>query len=207
MIETIRAHDHEYRIENPGGLIGKAIAAGNPYEAPVLEYIHSLGLEGTAVDAGASIGNHTLWLSAICGLKVYAFEPLDAQRLLANVALNPDLPITVYPVGLGYDHGRSEVTGPPLHVVGSDLASPEVEIHPLDSYGLEDVSLIKIDVEGMEPDVISGAVDTIQRCRPRIFAEAASRKARYRNAEVLDALGYELEDVFGATPLQEWTPC
>jgi hypothetical protein len=41
----------------------------------------------------------------------------------------------------------------------------------LDSFGLARLDLLKIDVEGMESEVLQGAQATIYRCRPAIFVE------------------------------------
>jgi FkbM family methyltransferase len=47
----------------------------------------------------------------------------------------------------------------------------QVETRTLDSYALEAVDLIKIDVEQHERAVIRGAMRTIERCRPVIMLE------------------------------------
>jgi hypothetical protein len=41
----------------------------------------------------------------------------------------------------------------------------------IDAIGLSSCHLIKIDVEGMETDVIAGAAETIRRCRPLLYVE------------------------------------
>jgi FkbM family methyltransferase len=202
VILTIEAHGRSYRIEDPGGLIGEALRTGQPYEVPLLEHIHSRGFVGTAVDVGASMGNHSLWLAAICGLKVIAIEPLDVKRLQANVALN-DLDVTVWPVGLGDRAYRGKVTGPPPHSIGLELPDGKVPIACLDEFGLENVCLIKIDVEGMEPDVLRGAKDTIHRDHPVLYVEAQDKAAHRRNAQEIPR-GYVRTRVFGSTPLEEW---
>ncbi|HEV2929907.1 MAG TPA: FkbM family methyltransferase, partial [Propionibacteriaceae bacterium] len=83
---------NRYRIRDPGGggRVAKILRSGTPYEAGVLADMASLGLTGAAVDVGANIGNHSLWLAVVCGLSVEAFEPDPANlsRLRHNVALN-----------------------------------------------------------------------------------------------------------------------
>jgi FkbM family methyltransferase len=204
----IDAHGKSYQIHDPGGLIGNSLRAGVPYEAKVLEHIQRQELpEGSvAVDVGASVGNHSLWLAAICELAVIAVEPLDYVRLSENVAVNAELDIEVWPFALGDRTYRGEVTGAPAHVIGDSFPTDGVSVQKLDDYGLEDVSLIKIDVEGMEPHVLRGAVETIRREQPLIFAEAIDSAARFRNSEVLTPLGYIHTRTFGATPLDEWRP-
>lgn len=206
----IAAHGRAYRIEaDRESLIGRSLAAGNPYEARVLEHIHRRGFEGLALDVGASLGNHALWLAVICGLEVIAAEPLDHARLRRNVALNElEDRITVWPLALGEAPGRASVNGAPAHVIGREFpVDGKVPIARLDDFQLSDLAIVKIDVEGMEPEVLRGALGTIRRERPVIYAEAQDPAAHDRNAEILTGLGYEHRKTFGATPLEEWEPC
>lgn len=202
----INAHGCSYWIEDPGGLIGRSLREGVPYEARVLQHIYRQKLGGLAVDVGAGVGNHTLWFAAVCGLRVIAVEPLDHERLTRNVALNElgEL-VTVWPLALGDKAGRGKVTGAPAHVIGASFpADGLVPVGLLDDYNLSGVSLLKIDVEGMEPQVLRGARETIARERPLIFAEATDDEAHLRNAAELESLGYTHTKTFGATPLEEW---
>jgi FkbM family methyltransferase len=52
-----------------------------------------------------------------------------------------------------------------------ELAQEGVEVRRLDGLGL-DPDVLKIDVQGTEADVIAGGIETIQRDRPVIMAEA-----------------------------------
>jgi hypothetical protein len=58
------------------------------------------------------------------------------------------------------------------------------------------VSLIKIDVEGMELEVIEGAVDTINRCSPMLIFEAWDTDwfavHRTKVMQFVESLGYSL---------------
>lgn len=200
----ISAHDRTYLIHDPGGNIGKALRAGLPYEAKVLEHIYRRGFEGLAVDAGANVGNHTLWLAAVCGLDVIAVEPIDFERLEANVELNGlEQHVDVWRCALGDrvctagDAGKGRVRG-----------DGEIPVRRLDDKIPFDrhVALLKVDVEGMEAEVLRGGLETIKRCRPVIYAEAWDAAAHARVAEILEPLEYEHVNTFGATPLEEWEP-
>jgi hypothetical protein len=55
---------------------------------------------------------------------------------------------------------------------GHDEARREyVDLRTLDSYDFASVDLIKIDVEGMEADVLKGGRELIERCRPIMLVE------------------------------------
>lgn len=186
--------------------MSEALHEGLPYEHRVLRHVARQGFPAgsTAVDVGASFGNHSLWLAVVCGLSVMAVEPLDYERLRENLRLNPDADVTVWPIGLGEETRRGPVTGPPEHMTGPVPDRETVPIEKLDDLGARNVSLIKIDVEGMEPEVLSGARQTIERDRPRLYVEAQDAAAGDRNAAEIP-FGYEHTGTWGATPLEEWT--
>jgi FkbM family methyltransferase len=213
----ITAHGRSYRMEaNVDPVAGKAAAkttklmqVGQPYERSLLEHIYHLGLAGTAVDVGANVGNHTLWLAAICRLWVVAFEPLVADQLKRNVELN-DLVgrVEVHSAALGAKAGWARhATGGRLSRTGPDLTIPVLR---LDDYDLAGVSVVKIDVEGMEAQVLRGAADTVERNRPVIFAEEWAEHPGWHDAiaEVLEPWGYRMTHLFtgreSPTPVGKW---
>ena len=61
----------------------------------------------------------------------------------------------------------------PLHQArGHDPAKAEyAPLTTIDKFAFERVDMIKIDVEGMELDVLAGARETIARCRPVIYLD------------------------------------
>jgi hypothetical protein len=64
----------------------------------------------------------------------------------------------------------------------------------LDDYRLEDLDLLKVDVEGYERRVLQGAHDTLRRCRPVVIVEQKDFASRYGEdrfaaAELLKSLG------------------
>jgi hypothetical protein len=80
----------------------------------------------------------------------------------------------------------------------------------LDSFKLEGVSLIKIDVEGHEDEVLSGATDTIANCRPVLVVEIEARHRRNAPMRLLDLLaswnyqGYYLVRERGLFAIQDF---
>lgn len=205
-ILPIQAHGHHYEIEDPDGIIGRALRTGSPYERKALERMQRLGIPAgaTALDVGAHVGNHALWLAAVCRLKVIAAEPLTVEHLRRNVVLNEDLDITIWPFALGEESGRTLVHNAPANVAEAGELDGTVPVESLDGLDPPPLALIKIDVEGMEADVIRGGLETIERDRPVIYAEAQDEAAHERVARLLEPLGYGHTNTYGATPLEEW---
>lgn len=201
--------DDDAVVETGGfpGVVGKALLAGEPYEAKVLHHIYRKQLDGMAIDVGAHIGNHTLWLAVVCDLRVVAFEPLEYQKLVNNLARNKlngaEGRVAPHPVALGSYAGHARLQGK-----GQLLMDPlgPVNVCRLDDFHYRNVSLIKIDVEGMEPEVLSGALVTIQREKPLLYVEAQDEEAHARVEYILSPNGYKHTNTFGATPLEEWQP-
>jgi FkbM family methyltransferase len=206
-ILTLTAHDRTIRLYDAEGKIPACWRAGKPYERPLLEHIYEQGFTGLAIDAGANIGNHTLWLAGICGLDVVAFEPLKHAELIRNVALNNlGDRVRVEPVALG------AVEGTALHVAKGrlDPTRGTLPVRTLDSFDLQDVALIKADVEGMESAVLAGGGHTIRDQRPVIFAEEWGTPEHDAVAAVLEPWGYRMTRTFhgkgSATPVGRWDP-
>lgn len=155
-----------------------------------------------AIEAGANIGAHTVLLSNLVGEsgQIIAYEPqrIVFQTLCANLALNQCLNVDARQQGLGEQAGEMTLPIADPRVINnfgglSLLASgsgEKVAIATIDSLKLSRCHLIKIDVEGMEIDVLAGAQNTIQRCRPILYLENdRAEKSAALIARVL-AMGY-----------------
>lgn len=157
------------------------------------------------VEVGANIGAHTVGLARhiLPDGRMLAIEPQPAifHYLAANIALNGLLNVRCLPVGLGSRRGAMIV--PPLdyrrtnNFGGVSLqaagAGTRVRIARLDDV-FEDsaLRLIKIDVEGMERDVVEGAANVINRFRPILYLENDRVEKSRALIETLFALGYRL---------------
>ena len=154
----------------------------------------------TAVDAGAHIGMITKQLAGKFR-DVLAFEP--DRRMYEFLGWNMEQIGNVrrFPIALGSETKRARLSHDGVnhnscgfidHV--GDPGRNWSLVLPLDAFGMADVDLIKIDVEGGECDVIDGAAQTIERCRPVVVIEenwCATRYGRQPGAarEKLSAMG------------------
>lgn len=140
------------------------------YELGVKKFIERAGFD-VYIDAGACLGEFSVWL-AKKGKRCIAFEPVKEsyELIVKNVELNEVKDrVQVYNYGLGRAHSVEYFLVDHLNLGASkkvDYPTTEAEkfeINALDDvyaqFGLkkEERILIKIDVEGMEIDLIEGA--------------------------------------------------
>lgn len=173
---------------------------GQFYEQAMLDDVRGMGLAGTFLDVGASIGNHAVWFARACGAKVIAVEPRsDAYELLRqNLGLNcDDADWVAYPCAAGDFHGKVSLRQMWEGSIGATrVVEPDEEKGTVPMVRLDDVlllsdqvALIKIDVEGYEPQVLRGLAETIGRCKPVILAECIDSNPDAIN-RLLAPLGY-----------------
>jgi FkbM family methyltransferase len=163
-----------------------------------------------ALDVGANIGAHTLYFAQAVGRqgKVLAFEPQRFlfQTLCANMALNSLTNVYCYQLAVGEAPGWVRL--PVINYeqegnfggvsVARDEVGETVPVMTLDSLGLSQCRLIKVDVEGMERSVLAGARQTIERTRPILYVENDRSEKACDLVRFIDSLGYE---VYGDAPL------
>lgn len=156
------------------------------------------------VDVGANIGTHTVPLARKVGQKggVLAIEPqrLVYQALCGNVALNGLINVVSINAAAGAAAGRAMVPlfdpRQPLNwgAVRADAyeEGEETEVITLDSLRFNRCKLVKIDVGGMETEVLEGGHELIARCRPILFISANDPEGAPELLEAVEALGYDV---------------
>lgn len=158
----------------------------------------------TVVEIGANIGSHTVGLARACAPgPIYAFEPQQPifQLLCANLIENGIRNAIASPDACGEAHGFAVV--PRLNYAGSNNfgglpLAPEgaeglrVRVIPLDDIELSACHFLKIDVEGFEPKVLKGAINTIRKCRPRVYIENDRPEHQQEIIDQLHELDYHM---------------
>jgi FkbM family methyltransferase len=136
------------------------------------------------LDIGANCGAITL-VAASCieTGKVYAFEPgpIIRSRLQANLDLNPTLKdmVQVVPLGLGQQRCQLSYFEDQTYRGNGGLFHNDqgttVEVLPLDEWVTleqpQKIDVIKLDVEGMEYDVLLGSKTVLTTYYPTIYFE------------------------------------
>lgn len=203
----------------PGGqdhISNTLIERGNFYEVELLEALAGFLKPGDlVVDAGANIGNHTVYFSKVLGCRVAAFEavPSTFAYLKRNVAINQvEALVTAHNVALGAKASQATIKHYDENNVGGTSlqlgAEGDIPVRPLDELMAgEDVRLIKIDVEGMDLDVLKGASAIIEERRPWLVCEAATAGAFEPVREELERHGYVAVACYNATDTFIFLPC
>lgn len=154
------------------------------------------------LDVGANIGCHTVPFAKLVGEsgRVVAFEPqrLVFQNLCANLALNALRNVVTYDAGVGKDAGwmhlpvfdpRQQFNFAAISMTGHE-SGPLTRVLKIDDLKFARCNLIKVDVEGMEVDVLAGAAKTIEQLRPALFVENNTLDRSRPLMEMLQSLNY-----------------
>jgi FkbM family methyltransferase len=185
-----------------------------PYELDMLKDMQRRLSKGDSVlDIGANIGNHTLFLAVVAQCKVTAFEPNEALYgpLLKSIELNRLANrVSVRPVALGKVKGEGRFAKLVPENMGAQsiqVGKGEIPIAPLDSIKFpQPIKAIKIDVEGMELDVLEGGVHRIKTDRPIIYVECQTEKEFRAIHDWFSKIDYGYWDTFNATPTHLFLP-
>lgn len=186
--------------------VGQAIERYGEYgeiEAQLLRQLVPAG--GVAVEVGANLGTHTLVLARSVGPSgwVVAYEPqrIVFQALCANLALNSLTQVDARQSAVGAEPGQVLIPDIDYHRPGN-FGGVEVSAfasgHPVRKVRLDDdldlarLDLIKIDVEGMELDVLRGADRLLRRFQPVLYLENDRIDRSAALISHLFALGYRL---------------
>ena len=191
--------------------ISELLTAGMFYEThTLLQFYNDLPSDGLILDIGANIGNHQVMFNQLWeNRKIIGFEasPLNYNKLFPNTSHYPNTANIC--VGLGENlsieyitHFKENMGGSGVRNINKLLnvhqeVSPlPIVICPLDSYQFEDkITLVKIDVEGYELNVVKGAKQTFAKHKPTIWIEDFKYEKDYNNSAIkylIDELDYSV---------------
>jgi len=172
----------------------------------------------TMIDIGANIGGFAILMSNamnVADFTVHLFEPnpnlvpvleenvkrLCQSNFKVHAVVNPVAvgdSRTVLPLQLRDDHTGLATLA---HTSNTFSSSVDVDVIPLDDYvrekNIERIDMIKIDVESFEPSVLKGAIQTLKRFRPVLYMEYSSEWFTNFDADYIDSLFTDLNDLMG----------
>lgn len=157
---------------------------------------------GVIIDVGAHVGAHSLAFSSLSDkASIHSFEaqPRLADLLARNTESLRDRIIS-HQCAIGAESGTGFMPALPDELYVNAGAQRleyepgegmiEVPIRSLDSFQLNHVSFMKIDVEGCEPLVLQGAAQLIARDKPVIYCEVNSIAAAAEILRIMEQRGY-----------------
>lgn len=156
----------------------------------------------TVIDIGANVGYYTVRLGDVVGPtgRLYAFEPNPElyPYLLENTKINGfSGHVTVFNCGLGEKEVNLNLNFGTNHLGGGSIVkkqsatfdrSVEVSVKRLDDVlgEVEAVDLIKLDVEGFEPQVLRGAEAIISRSPDAAFLIEIYRRDWLQHGDIAE---------------------
>lgn len=197
---------HDY----PGAITGRT-------ERALLEWFEENVKDGeTWLDIGAHYGYTALALSRRVGLqgRVFAFEPvlstvscLDQARVINNCKNLEIIPLGLTSGGRIKLQSFPSIRGMVDSTIKTSETSTTVLLAPLDLLWSEisgndpQIDGIKIDVQGMEIDVLKGMSTTLRSQRPILVIELHQSVSRPQLMKLLESLNY-LNDVVPIEPVK-----
>lgn len=199
---------------DPRSAVGQRLYFRGRFELAEIQFCSKIlaGISSPMViDIGANIGIHCLyWAVSNKDLKCSAFEPSrsTAGVLRNNIQMNGAAErVQVHEVALSNVEGEApfyECSDAAFSSLKDTKRKPVVNevlvsVTTLDSWvsvhGVSKVDLVKIDVEGLEHEVIEGARDVLQRLRPHLFVEIfggeRSNRSPEKTVETIVGYGYD----------------
>ena len=168
--------------------------------------------EGVAIDAGANVGAYARRLADVFR-HVHAFEPAPdtfdcLKRNVEDWGLASK--VTVYPNALS-SHEEKVRMGTQLlrNSRSRSVQGPgDIPAITIDGLHLTDVVFVKLDVEGYEEKVLTGARETLLSQKPVVMMEVHEHKEHKREKalaahDFIVAMGYRVVEKIG-NPAKDW---
>lgn len=225
-VYTVR-HGLAKGLKRRGGLGFIPQVGVPPLEETFLERLDFSGQ--TIYDVGGYEGIFTLFFARRMGAggRLITFEPnpRNYARIVENVRLNGFDSVEVKPLALGATRSRAALVFPADETARGSLLGDiqqqireekcadaiDVDVDTIDrlvAAGLPAPDFVKIDVEGLERDVLEGMTQTIARRRPKLYIEihGADMARKLDNAtSVIEFLwrgGYALQHVESSSAIE-----
>jgi len=202
--ESIKVGNFKVDVIRDDQYISNTLKLGYEWDGWMRYDIPHIYMPGTdIIDVGANIGWNSLMFSDYG--PVHSFEPLFHEIVSKNISQNNLQNIVkVYPFGLSSENTEREIFipekienmcnygGTSLHPHVHQKSGTMVKLVKLDDIYKGRVSLIKIDVEGHELDVIKGSLDVISKNLPSLYIEIFDFSDECEIVKILKSFGYNV---------------
>lgn len=155
-------------------------------------------------DIGANTGIYTVLACRSVGAngRVFSFEPatMNLFYLNENIRANHFVNCEIIPKAVSNLDGTVQFGLGKESCLGKILADgllrvPSTSLDSFVSSGRPVPQLLKIDVEGGEYDVLSGALKVLLKAKPTIFLATHGEKVHADCCDLLEKLGYTLQNL------------
>jgi FkbM family methyltransferase len=208
-------------LESADGVMLPYLRANRTWEPEEGELLRRLVKPGDVfVDVGANVGYFVRLIATHCSpAAIHAFEPQPTSSVLLGLNIwDLKVPVTVWPLALADTRGTVVVSTAEHNVGDTRVSAPSTDattastavagVARMDELVSGPVDVVKIDVQGYEPEVIRGMA-RIAADNPRIrlvieFWPAALRARRISPEGVLAeyrTAGYSIDLLRGAAPV------
>ena len=196
-----------------------------------IEWLNELTPEDLLLDVGANVGMYTIWAAAIRQCQVIAIEPESANYAILNKNIlqnNLDKLAQAYSIGLSNVNEFCMLNMEDLRAGGSNHAAGEAlkfNLKPMSArfqqgcvvFKLDDLiekkcipvpSRIKIDVDGFEHKVISGASKMLRNLKVKsLLIETNTKLSEHKKmVHDLENLGFKFSPKQVATSIRKSGP-
>lgn len=229
-IQVFKPLTRRYCLFPKDNAVTSSLIQGTVYEPYLFYFItdNQIDLEGTdVIEVGSNNGNFTIEFAEMVGDngRIFAFEPQRVifQQLCGNIFMNGLDNVYAYNVAVGDQSGFIKMETPDyfsedfvnfgdVGVCVDNNQDKEVsQITTVDSFDFRSVSLMKIDVQGYEVNVLKGSLETIEKHRPFIFIEVEDHNLKKFGSsesdlfDFLKNLGYSVQRFQKGIPYQTYS--
>jgi FkbM family methyltransferase len=199
---------------NPkNGLVDEEIRWKGSFEKQILQHIYNTLKPGdTYVDIGMNIGQHALVAAQAIGTTghVYGYEPIPfiAEQAKKSADKNNLKNFYVHTYGLGKQEAVVPLYLEEGNIGASSVTSNLEDTHKIlrihiknadaELRKLGNISLIKIDTEGQEPEILHTLAGLLSEKRPKVIFEYTPQKYDTRGVNLVSfmhELGYSLLEI------------
>lgn len=199
MLTVINSKEGRILVSDKDKYIGRSFIEYGEFSRGEVELFEfAICKQDVVADIGANFGAHTLVFSRLAKT-VYAVEP---QRMVYNalcgtLALNDITNVIAVNCAIGETSGaigcvnidpnvENNFGGMGLRELPTESIEYTIPLLPFTSH----VNFMKVDVEGMEVEVIKGSAEMIKACRPTIYIENDRKDHSEELIKLLQSLGY-----------------